>query len=208
MIADNKTEIATMQGVVKKLQTIKDAVDVLNKALATKIAADIAANTKTDSDETTYETSLQEYIDDFALISNQLVSGDDVASVDKISQQILYEQTHVMDLIKNPSYGCEAELKNQTNSDIFKDHLSDWNDFRAPYPQPHLYDYDKKMDDTGETLTEYLKTTKQQDYGFLMSVGFGNSVGSTSCSGVIDDQQNSGSCSGNASIWENVLGIY
>lgn len=138
VMADNREKIIKQTGIVKRLEEIKNRLDALRKKL--KANSFILTGDNTTQQEQ-YEAELKPYIDSFARLSSDLVSGDDIAQVDNLAKQVLDEQDYVYnDLLKGPN-GCEKELelgKNALGNGI------PWQIYdtkRMSYPAPILYDY-------------------------------------------------------------------
>jgi len=153
LVANNVSQnIPQIEGVITQLEGIKNAVDTLNNQLAAgtitdangNIApatdvTDANGNVTTPGQETQYETNLAPYIDSFGRLSSELVSGDDIATVDNLAEQASDEADYVKnDLLLEPVDGCEPFLANllATNQAAYGTYVG-----REAYPFPidHLY---------------------------------------------------------------------
>ena len=105
MLKDNDGVIAFQTSVIKKLQTIKDAVDKLNCQL------DVTSICTQHISQDEYEGKLTQWKNAFARLSSSLVSGNDIAQVDDFTNQVIAETEYVKDDLLNGPAGCWAELK-------------------------------------------------------------------------------------------------
>ncbi len=122
LIEDNKSEIIFQNENITKLQTLKKGID---------------NGTYTDFSPTSF------VIKQFARISQNLKTGDDIANINGLYEQAKAERNYVWDnLLKGPS-GCEQELQTTWRA------RTDWRFWvltRPSYQEPHLYDYNMGVD--------------------------------------------------------------
>lgn len=129
----NEEKIVALDGVIKRLSTLKDSIANLNATLGQNPDA--------------YETKLKDYINEFSRLAPEMVSGDDIAYVDNSLQQLRDEIVYIYkDLIKG-QFGCEQDLKNNYRlleypADPGKTHLLRGTR-RMEYPFPVWYDYNE-----------------------------------------------------------------
>jgi hypothetical protein len=141
-----------MNNIIKRLGELKDIIDGLNEKYN--------ASRKTTQDDIEYENSIRPLFGEFSRISNNMVTGDDIAVVDGLSKQAVDEIKYVYNDLLKGEYGCEKdlELKRQglhpigiidrgiTKADptyILRGTK------RAIYPAPIWYDYNAlQMDQT------------------------------------------------------------
>ena len=180
MIVDNQNKISSLKNVINTLSDIKKSVDDLNETYSNG------------GDD--YETALKTQINKFGNISAEMVNGDDIASVDSLTKQIIDKKDYVYKtLLKGPS-GCEAFLQNPDNIKNFPSAGTavsgrDWKNYninsvkRMTYPFSILYDYNnEKYTKEGSMLPDPWNsgdknTTPKNEYdvfgpGFLSFVFF------------------------------------
>ena len=199
MIKDNRDKILSLKTTVGILGDIKKAINDLNDALAKGTVEDASGNVVAPSEQdTAYNYQLQAQINAFGRVSADMVNGDDIASIDSLTKQIIYEKNYIYkNLLKGP-YGCEAWLSNSKNIINFPRILSgvvdtakDWGNFnvnsikRITYPFPILYDYNTLAAgadipdpwNSGETQTT-MPANNNDAYGpgFLSFVYFSNTT--------------------------------
>lgn len=152
----NEEKIVALDGVIKRLSTLKDAIATLNATLGQNPSqAQIDA----------YETKLKDYISEFSRLAGDMVSGDDIAYVDTSLAQSKDEIVYIYkDLIKG-QFGCEQDLKNNFRlleypADPAKTHLLRGTK-RIEYPFAVWYDYNEYKPGvtlpTIPALAEYLE---------------------------------------------------
>ena len=151
MYTNNEARIISMKSVVERLTEIKNKIDTLNQNLKDKNVTDIdgvvaPADDVVDADgnitkmgqQSQYEENLKPWISAFGRISQEMVTGDDIAAVDNTIKQIIDEKDYIYnDLLKGPN-GCEKDLE------LGKPNAFPWQIYdlkRVEYPGPILYDY-------------------------------------------------------------------
>jgi len=133
IMVNNEETIATTKNIVSTLGVIKDEVDRLNQE---RDGGTITGDQ--------YEEQLKPQINAFGRISASMVNGDDIASVDNLTKQIIDETNYVYnDLLKGP-FGCEKELEGIGAPSKLPDNLHATQ--RMNYPFPILYTYDVPAD--------------------------------------------------------------
>ncbi|HPS21493.1 MAG TPA: hypothetical protein PLO44_01650 [Candidatus Paceibacterota bacterium] len=218
MIEDNNGAIAFQEGIIKRLQTIKDGVANLNENSAT------------------YENDLVAWKNSFARISTSLVSGGDIAHIDDLTNQAKDELKYVYeDLLQGPA-GCEKELSSYPTWLALQPVSAGGNGWganigdkkRPAYLKPHLYNYNLPIVPQGGWV---YSGGNGNATGFLGAVIFGECWGNPDCKtqlnlngsnnawilDVIDLHKgstgaalnfNSPGYTGTAKEWENALQIY
>jgi hypothetical protein len=127
LVEDNKERIVTMQGIIAKLTGIKEVVDNLNCEL------DPESTCTEHITKDVYENELGAWRLSFGRISSEMVSGDDIATVDNVLKQIRDEKDYVINnLLKGPQ-GCEND------QGALPDQIKKLK--RPAYPFPILYTY-------------------------------------------------------------------
>lgn len=125
---DNEGAIAFQEGVIKGLEKIKKTVDDLNLQLANGTIS-----------QTTYEEKIILIKNDFARLSANLVTGDDIAQVDNFNKEIIDKTKYIInDLLQGP-YGCEKELNSNEAWEAWPWQLAD--KARPDYQKAHMYNY-------------------------------------------------------------------
>ncbi|MDQ3245066.1 MAG: glycine zipper family protein [bacterium] len=139
IISENETKIIAMDAIIKRLGKIKDTIDDLNETYN--------KSQKTQSDEDLYEQSIKPLFGEFSRISNNMVTGDDIAEIDSLAKQARDEIKYVYeDLLTGPA-GCEQDLQyDRQHDNIAKVYGSkSWIYYasanRREYPFPIWYDY-------------------------------------------------------------------
>ena len=145
----NRNKIVELNATVKRLSDLKVKIDTLNATLGTS---------PTSAQLDTYEAYLKPLINEFARMSEGMVSGDDIAYIDNSLKQARDEVRYIFtDLIKGP-YGCEQDLQFNRQDKLVPDPKvypaitpavypeKAWilkNTLRAEYPFELWYDYNK-----------------------------------------------------------------
>jgi hypothetical protein len=143
ILSKNNQDIITLQGAVRRLTEFRDQVTSLNAQLAS------TAITQAD-----YDNKIDFIRRSFAALTPNLVNENSIQTIRSQIQETISDLVYIHNnLLKGPN-GCEADFPNVP-----------WqSQVRAPYPQPHLYDYPDTHPHTG-TGTPY--------YTFLRSTVFG-----------------------------------
>lgn len=137
IIKDDNEKIVLLNGVIKRLGYIKDGIDKLN------------ANKKNIT-EAVYEQELKQYLNEFSSVSQNMVTGDDVALEYNITKQAKEEIKYVYEELLAGPFGCEQWLKTEEHRQhpYFKtlppEQDKTWwvkNTRRAVYLFPIWYDY-------------------------------------------------------------------
>lgn len=150
IINENQNNISLINGVSKRLGELKTNIDELNKQYGvTKSKPEINDPIK----KAEYEEKLKPYISEFALLSKNLATGDDVAEADSLMKEAREEIKYVFEDLLTGEYGCEKYIEkgNLANTSVFdgKD-LGNANKValwtlltarRAEYPFAVWYDY-------------------------------------------------------------------
>ena len=103
IIKDNEAKIATMQDVITRLENLKQKIDD-------------GSIPSTDFDNPTSDTMTE-----FVRLSNSMVTGDDIATVDNLYKETVAESNHVLnDLLEGP-YGCENDPGHFPVGEVFND---------------------------------------------------------------------------------------
>ena len=105
IISENQNTVALMNGIVKKLGELKERIDSLNKEYGVTKQSPVPAN------EAEYEEKLKPLLSEFALLSKNLVTGDDVASADGLIKEAKEEIKYVYEDLLTGEYGCEKDLE-------------------------------------------------------------------------------------------------
>lgn len=141
MIENNEDKAAVLNGIILRLNKVKEGVDELNKGLA-----DGTIN------QAYYEEKLIPLINEFARLSSNMVTGDDIASVDHVSKSAMDEIKYVYDDLLTGPLGCEQELEKETvPAYLSSQYMTEKgrreyilrSTLRVPYPFPIWYDYNK-----------------------------------------------------------------
>jgi len=101
ILADNQEEISVMTNVVKNLTTLKNEVDTtINDFNSGNIS------------QATFESNMKIHGAEFARLTNQMITGDDIATMDDFTKQLADKTAYVKDyLVGTPTTtGCEHEL--------------------------------------------------------------------------------------------------
>ncbi|MCK9371451.1 hypothetical protein M0R04_16165 [Candidatus Dojkabacteria bacterium] len=129
MLKNNEGAIMDQTSIIKKLEEVKIGIDNLNETFA-----DPSVNMNEDD----YEIELKVWIDLFARISTNLISGDDIAQVDNTNKEIKDETEYVLkNLIQGPG-GCEQSMITFGGANL--PHWTDYFSIRPKYPKPILYE--------------------------------------------------------------------
>jgi len=128
---ENEFHIASLNGVIKRLADLKERLDALNVQYA------ILPGTLEGPDE--YEALLNPMITEFARLSEDMVTGDDIAYLDNSLKQEREQIRYVYDDLLTGPYGCEQYLQN-TPLPGDKTRLLLQTE-RAEYPFKIWYDY-------------------------------------------------------------------
>ncbi len=111
IIIDNQDKILLMEGVSKRLGKLKENIDELNKQYG-------VTKDKPTSSDPAYEDALKPYISEFALLSKNLITGDDVAEVDSLMKEAREEIKYVYEDLLTGEYGCEKDLELQRKDPV------------------------------------------------------------------------------------------
>ena len=142
MFTNNEARITSMQSIIKRLGEIKNEIDKLNQSLS------IGSITQTD-----YETALGPWISAFGRISQEMVTGDDIAVVDNTIKQIVDEKDYIYNnLLKGPN-GCEKDLELAKGVDGPGLPWQVYATKRMEYPGQILYDYNNWNNTNKTTLS-------------------------------------------------------
>ncbi len=168
---NNTTDIANTNGMIGRLEKIKESIEELNKKLL---------KDKTISTEV-YEEDLKPIIRKFARISSGMVNGDNIANADNLSKQMIDEKKYIYnDLLKGPD-GCEKQMevimKDINSLEISKENdlrKAIYNTQRKTYPANILYDYNllPEEKDIPDPLDSGYKTNKMTSIDKTMGPGF------------------------------------
>jgi hypothetical protein len=120
IIADNVKKIAFLKGITTRLTNLKQDIDGLS-----------------DEEKSALDSSSNE-ITEFGELSSYLVSGDDIANIDRLSKEALHEKDYVKNYLLEGDSGCEKEMFN-----LWKTDPSTYSTYARrqvyPYPIDHLY---------------------------------------------------------------------
>lgn len=131
-IADNNDKIVLLNGIVTRLSNIKDGIDALGPV-----------PDPTDPDYASYEEALEPFKSEFARLAQNMVTGDDIASVDSLTKNAKEEVVYVYDDLLTGEYGCEQDLRNNYRTTPGNPNRT-WilrSTKRATYPVEVWYDY-------------------------------------------------------------------
>ena len=141
-INDNNDKIVLLNGIIKRLTAIKNGIQELNDQYP-----GAATNTATPDVQIAYEAALDEssFKSEFARLTSNMVTGDDIAVIDNLAKQAKDEITYVYDDLLTGPYGCEQDLRtnyrltpgNPTRTWILRGTT------RAEYPVDLWYDYNE-----------------------------------------------------------------
>ncbi len=165
MFSNNEKTIVSMRGVIEKLNGIKISIDKLNEQLSNNTITDrngkvVPLESITDSDgniimgqKDQYEENLKPWIASFARLTSSMVTGDDIAVVEKRIKEIVDEKDYIYsNLLKGPN-GCEQELAaDQIGTDGYRLSWRVYNTKRVEYPGEILYDYNHWNNTNKKTL--------------------------------------------------------
>lgn len=132
MLRDNLNLINTKNGIIARLDQIKDEVDSL------KTQYNIGPDYNSDFPNNAFESALQPWTYYFGRISRDLVSGDDVAEADNLRLELIDKDNYVFnELLQGPG-GCEQEL-----NALLTTNPKEYDKFvrRQPYPIEIYYFY-------------------------------------------------------------------
>lgn len=140
LFTNNEDRIVSMQSVVKRLTEIKIKIEELNKDLENKAVKDLSGNVATNQSEQ-YDENLKPWISAFGRISQEMVTGDNIAMIDNLTKQIIDEKEYIYkDLLKGPN-GCEKDLELMKGLNGPGLPWQIYATKRMEYPGPILYDY-------------------------------------------------------------------
>ncbi len=128
----NATNISLLKSIIIRLGEIKNAVETLNNRLA------LPASDPNHIDQTTYEANLKQWVNAFARLSANMVSGNDIAQADKTLKNFQDKEKYVYnDLLKGPQ-GCENDLQGIKTLGL---EMRYGKRYSYPSDKPLLYDY-------------------------------------------------------------------
>lgn len=108
IIAENNDKIVLINGIIKRLGILKDEIDLLNSEY-NKIP------NPTQSDIDRYEEKMKPFFSEFSRLSQNMVTGDDIAEVDNLSKEARDEIRYVYSDLLTGEYGCEKDLELKRN---------------------------------------------------------------------------------------------
>lgn len=137
-IKDNDDKVILLNGIIKRLTTIKNGIQELNNQYP-------GGSTGISANQDAYELALENFKGEFSRLTSNMVTGDDIAAVDNLAKQARGEIKYVYNDLLTGDYGCEQDLRNNNR-------LSPGNEGktwllrstkRATYPAELWYDYEK-----------------------------------------------------------------
>ncbi|MDQ3075743.1 MAG: hypothetical protein M3Q34_01295 [bacterium] len=146
MAEDNYDTIQTKKSVISRLSVIKDQIEALGPAPELPNINDYAndpvgyqeALDDYDVALNEYELELKDPIAEFSRLSNDMVTGDDIAEVDNVLKELIDKRNYVWDDLLTGPGGCEKHLEEfHANSPL------EYSKFvrRQPYSLPVYYFY-------------------------------------------------------------------
>ena len=142
MFTNNEARIVSMKSIITRLGEIKSEIDTLNDELKTNTIKNTDGGIASDQ-QTQYKENLKPWISAFGRISQQMVTGDDIAVVDNTTKQIIDEKNYIYnDLLKGPN-GCEKDLELMKGIDGSGLPKQVYVTKRMSYPGPLFYDYNE-----------------------------------------------------------------
>ena len=148
IIIDNKDKILLTEGVSKRLGELKSKIDALN------LEYGVTKQNPVPTNEAEYEEKLKPFISEFALLSKNLVTGDEVAEADSLMKEAREEIKYVYEDLLTGEYGCEKDIELGRQADLHKifekkdlgsaNRKAFWtllSSRRGEYPFEVLYDY-------------------------------------------------------------------
>lgn len=158
MAEDNYDVIQSRKALISRLTDIKDEIDTLNNALPAGMTleefwdtAEYMDGIDVDGDGSIILSpaspdirGLTSIIAEFSRISNEMVSGNDIAEVDNVLKEIIDRRDYVWDDLLKGAGGCEAELEKFYYANENKSAKeNDYSKYvrRQPYPLPVYYFY-------------------------------------------------------------------
>ncbi|MBS3904984.1 MAG: hypothetical protein KGZ39_06630 [Simkania sp.] len=148
IIEDNDDRIGLMLAVIQRLGRIKETIEDLGPQ-----------PDPTDPAFEDYENDLKPFIAEFGRLTGEMVTGDDVAKMHKMLQEIEDKETYIHDDLLTGPGGCEEEM-----TKLFIEDRPTYSKFyrRQPYgePIPYLYGInvgikEKSIDAKNPTTDEY-----------------------------------------------------
>ncbi len=191
IIQNNKDDIAFRKSVIQRLQTLKSKIDALDPA-----AADY---------DNSFDPS-SPIVTQFARLSANFSTGDDVANMDNLYKQARDKKNYIYDVLLQGPDGCEKDLENRMQSLLWQQ----YNQIRPKYLKPILYSYPNRVGYVpGYTGSDETKAPGGTNTGFLDFIAWRNSTWAleTIPINTILKLKDSGG-GGNGNNWEKALGIY
>jgi len=148
IIEDNDDRIGLMLAVIQRLGRIKETIEDLGPQ-----------PDPTDPAFEDYENDLKPFIAEFGRLTGEMVTGDDVAKMHKMLQEIEDKETYIHDDLLTGSGGCEEEMIKLY--DDVPDGRALYSKFyrRQPYGEPIPYLYGAEVGDkTREVANPHDKT--------------------------------------------------
>ncbi len=140
MMEDNVAYISSLKSIVARLAQIKSAVDTLNQELINntiKNSSGVIVPLANQNEQ--YEENLKPWISAFGRLTDEMVTGDDIAKADNLLKQIKDKQIYIYNnLIKGPT-GCEQQLYYDPTRPNLPLAFTQYR--RYIYPLPIIYDY-------------------------------------------------------------------
>jgi len=157
MYKNNEERVTALKSVVIKLTDLRESINKLNKDLEDKTVKDINGNIAPTNDtldadgniivlgqESQYQENLKILSDQFARISQDMVTGDDIAIVENTNKQIEDETRYIYNIMLKGPKGCEASNQYRRGREGQDGTGLPWPIYDAQrynYGIPLLYDY-------------------------------------------------------------------